>query len=105
MLVNPFGVSTSSDNVRSTTPRGGCSSVESSVYARSASAAATTARARTAGRKWRSEEHTSELQSQSNLVCRLLLEKKKKKPRTHESEASHTSPPTRPDHPSLHVTS
>src|SRR2546430_12328096 len=33
-------------------------------------------------RKWRcslrSEEHTSELQSQSNLVCRLLLEKKKK---------------------------
>src|SRR2546427_8348057 len=32
------------------------------------------------GRKYlpRSEEHTSELQSQSNLVCRLLLEKKKK---------------------------
>src|SRR3989475_5974251 len=30
------------------------------------------------GRIWiRSEEHTSELQSQSNLVCRLLLEKKK----------------------------
>src|SRR2546430_7527975 len=29
--------------------------------------------------KFRSEEHTSELQSQSNLVCRLLLEKKKKK--------------------------
>src|SRR2546427_8543218 len=30
-------------------------------------------------RKWyRSEEHTSELQSQSNIVCRLLLEKKKK---------------------------
>src|SRR2546427_2026415 len=28
---------------------------------------------------FRSEEHTSELQSQSNLVCRLLLEKKKKK--------------------------
>src|SRR2546427_1358143 len=38
----------------------------------------------------RSEEHTSELQSQSNLVCRLLLEKKKNtKLRTHE--ASHTS--------------
>src|SRR2546427_3433183 len=32
----------------------------------------------------RSEEHTSELQSQSNLVCRLLLEKKKKK--YHEAE-------------------
>src|SRR2546427_13003169 len=31
---------------------------------------------------WRSEEHTSELQSQSNLVCRLLLEKKKKKKQT-----------------------
>src|SRR5438270_13971850 len=30
-------------------------------------------------RSIRSEEHTSELQSQSNLVCRLLLEKKKKK--------------------------
>src|SRR5688572_30948849 len=30
------------------------------------------------GRRHRSEEHTSELQSQSNLVCRLLLEKKKK---------------------------
>src|SRR2546427_3329367 len=40
----------------------------------------------------RSEEHTSELQSQSNLVCRLLLEKKKKKkkkntPLRHESTA------------------
>src|SRR2546430_7788214 len=33
-------------------------------------------------RRNRSEEHTSELQSQSNLVCRLLLEKKKKKPNT-----------------------
>src|SRR2546421_8978157 len=27
--------------------------------------------------RWRSEEHTSELQSRSDLVCRLLLEKKK----------------------------
>src|SRR2546430_10312700 len=35
---------------------------------------------RPASRRWRrSEEHTSELQSQSNLVCRLLLEKKKTK--------------------------
>src|SRR3989475_6908588 len=32
----------------------------------------------------RSEEHTSELQSQSNLVCRLLLEKKKKKTLKHQ---------------------
>src|SRR5258706_2915683 len=30
----------------------------------------------------RSEEHTSELQSLTNLVCRLLLEKKKKSPQT-----------------------
>src|SRR5688572_33112855 len=33
----------------------------------------------------RSEEHTSELQSQSNLVCRLLLEKKKKKHTTKQT--------------------
>ena len=32
-----------------------------------------------AGPLGRSEEHTSELQSRTNLVCRLLLEKKKKK--------------------------
>src|SRR5258707_10325640 len=31
------------------------------------------------GFQWRSEEHTSELQSRQYLVCRLLLEKKKKK--------------------------
>src|SRR5688572_32707014 len=35
--------------------------------------------------KARSEEHTSELQSQSNLVCRLLLEKKKKKKELHSN--------------------
>src|SRR3989454_7948278 len=34
----------------------------------------------------RSEEHTSELQSPCNLVCRLLLEKKKKKQRYTEAE-------------------
>src|SRR2546430_7424915 len=33
---------------------------------------------------FRSEEHTSELQSQSNLVCRLLLEKKKNQPSQRE---------------------
>src|SRR2546430_7364543 len=37
------------------------------------------------GAVYRSEEHTSELQSQSNLVCRLLLEKKKR-----TSTARHT---------------
>src|SRR2546430_2786153 len=35
----------------------------------------------------RSEEHTSELQSQSNLVCRLLLEKKKKTNKHHSQTA------------------
>src|SRR5438132_9583940 len=35
-----------------------------------------------AGDRTRSEEHTSELQSHSDLVCRLLLEKKKNKERT-----------------------
>src|SRR5437016_10448212 len=33
----------------------------------------------------RSEEHTSELQSLTNLVCRLLLEKKKKNKKIHET--------------------
>src|SRR2546421_1965312 len=42
----------------------------------------------------RSEEHTSELQSRSDLVCRLLLEKKKK---THNSD-SHASPTLTPRH-------
>src|SRR5688572_32283905 len=42
----------------------------------------------------RSEEHTSELQSQSNLVCRLLLEKKKKKT---------SAPTTRPPQPRPHL--
>src|SRR2546430_11768016 len=40
-------------------------------------------------RDYRSEEHTSELQSQSNLVCRLLLEKKKKKQPTTSSVCKH----------------
>src|SRR2546430_4264630 len=45
----------------------------------------------------RSEEHTSELQSQSNLVCRLLLEKKKRRtlrPRIHESCHARVGGPT-----------
>src|SRR5438477_5007058 len=41
------------------------------------------------GTNFRSEEHTSELQSHVNLVCRLLLEKKKKKQKpTHNSSSS-----------------
>src|SRR5688572_32523756 len=39
----------------------------------------------------RSEEHTSELQSQSNLVCRLLLEKKKKKKKNQTKKKKHTT--------------
>src|SRR2546430_12994545 len=42
----------------------------------------------------RSEEHTSELQSQSNLVCRLLLEKKKQNTRhTHIHQNYQATPP------------
>src|SRR2546430_11749049 len=43
----------------------------------------------------RSEEHTSELQSQSNLVCRLLLEKKKKNKTT--TDAVLTARPSQQD--------
>src|SRR2546430_2794953 len=39
----------------------------------------------------RSEEHTSELQSQSNLVCRLLLEKKKKKKKKKQGRCNQSS--------------
>src|SRR2546430_8172371 len=39
-------------------------------------------RTRSGSSSRRSEEHTSELQSQSNLVCRLLLEKKNQPPRS-----------------------
>src|SRR2546430_13416112 len=46
----------------------------------------------------RSEEHTSELQSQSNLVCRLLLEKKKQTRQAPDLDAAiHPAPPRR-DH-------
>src|SRR2546427_12243051 len=50
-----------------TIKKGGAVSYRGAVYYQSSSS------------RWRSEEHTSELQSQSNLVCRLLLEKKKKR--------------------------
>src|SRR2546430_8862301 len=43
---------------------------------------------------FRSEEHTSELQSQSNLVCRLLLEKKKERLLTYRQATSHRTLPT-----------
>src|SRR2546430_9813221 len=47
----------------------------------------------------RSEEHTSELQSQSNLVCRLLLEKKKKHNATSRTHPDRMSPYGRLMHP------
>src|SRR5438477_8911775 len=56
----------------------------------------TTARSRTTPRA-RSEEHTSELQSHVNLVCRLLLEKKKKKqPSTQPTPATPPATMRRP---------
>src|SRR5438093_5568194 len=52
-----------------------------------------TARSKPVGlirRRIRSEEHTSELQSLTNLVCRLLLEKKKKKKTSNHHNTDHT---------------
>src|SRR2546430_10002755 len=48
----------------------------------------------------RSEEHTSELQSQSNLVCRLLLEKKKNRTAPARCTSAHATPPRRPSNKS-----
>src|SRR2546430_3097252 len=50
----------------------------------------------------RSEEHTSELQSQSNLVCRLLLEKKKKHA-AHDLDRAHPSDVHETERPALGV--
>src|SRR5262249_59101198 len=44
----------------------------------------------TDGLSCRSEEHTSELQSLTNLVCRLLLEKKKNQPQTRQWKSGET---------------
>src|SRR2546429_6075765 len=49
-------------------------------------------------RRWRSEEHTSELQSRLHLVCRLLLEKKKK----HRTRRTTTLSQTRHSHPTTY---
>src|SRR5256885_8490454 len=48
----------------------------------------------------RSEEHTSELQSPCNLVCRLLLEKKKKHHISLRQHTQHNSTPLLPNSPS-----
>src|SRR2546422_8542397 len=69
-----------------------CSSPESA--ARTARSAAIPSRRRRSSRWWmRSEEHTSELQSRLHLVCRLLLEKKKK----HELTPHQVTPPAHHD--------
>src|SRR5258708_26950504 len=67
-------------------PRGGASSLDREVQAR---AVCSGGRRRALG--LRSEEHTSELQSYLNLVCRLLLEKKK----TAETSIIPSDPPNR----------
>src|SRR5688572_33187612 len=59
-------------------PISACSGLHSSIPAPSCRPLQTASSRSTARSPIRSEEHTSELQSQSNLVCRLLLEKKKK---------------------------
>src|SRR5688572_32741393 len=61
-----------------------------SCAARSPRGSAPAVRRRRRDRSARSEEHTSELQSQSNLVCRLLLEKKNP---PEKSSARYTSSP------------
>src|SRR2546429_3108700 len=45
---------------------------------------------RWAATRWRSEEHTSELQSRLHLVCRLLLEKKKSEQPPHQVQPTQT---------------
>src|SRR5437016_14051164 len=56
---------------------------QSEACASRSSRAACASTGRAAAEARRSEEHTSELQSLTNLVCRLLLEKKKKKQKEH----------------------
>src|SRR5260370_17504211 len=52
---------------------------------------------------FRSEEHTSELQSHLNLVCRLLLEKKKEQPRAQTPRRQPPHPHTSTTSPVVHV--
>src|SRR2546427_1398165 len=87
---NPWMVDSSSSRMSVTAVSTTCafapgSSVETEMIGGSMSGSSRTDRRaypitpnRTSAAESRSEEHTSELQSQSNLVCRLLLEKKKK---------------------------
>src|SRR5260370_7953148 len=56
---------------------------------------------RSSAQKLRSEEHTSELQSHLNLVCRLLLEKKKKKQHEKTKHNPHSPSHTPNQQPTL----
>src|SRR5256885_3372283 len=70
----------------------------SSPGAPASSAATPTSTTQTSAPTWlakRSEEHTSELQSPCNLVCRLLLEKKKDRSHRPAARASRVAPPRR----------
>src|SRR5438477_5664977 len=59
--------------------RPACARSRGAAWARRPASSSTARSRSTPPDAWRSEEHTSELQSHVNLVCRLLLEKKKKK--------------------------
>src|SRR5688572_31053703 len=71
--------SSSSYKLGGDSPEGG-DCVQGLIESASGILSASERRLETVSNNVRSEEHTSELQSQSNLVCRLLLEKKKKNP-------------------------
>src|SRR5215467_1529814 len=60
----------------------------SRVFSGCSDSANSCSRARISSRKRRSEEHTSELQSPCNLVCRLLLEKKKQPNQPHHGTSN-----------------
>src|SRR5689334_24485161 len=68
------------------------------------SLAGTVARHNGLEREFRSEEHTSELQSQFHLVCRLLLEKKKKTTNTHKHTPTIPTIPIYSHHPTNYST-
>src|SRR5699024_11956231 len=67
----------------------GSSSSSSSTFFGTSTGSSTSAMSALAASRWRSEEHTSELQSRFDLVCRLLLEKKKREGNIHR-RGNHT---------------
>src|SRR2546427_7777626 len=82
-----------SSDLRQTSGGGPCSSSDRHVCTPASHATSSAATRHKGGwgrlaTRRRSEEHTSELQSQSNLVCRLLLEKKKINHMTHTEDTS-----------------